>query len=163
MKKRKIRVLSRADFASVCLLIKDMKENIKSDQFFVDLTPEAIEDYLVNGVFYGAFVADELIGIAGLELDECPYSVRDEHKSVKWGELMHMIVKNDYRGRSIAAEICVALIDKAKELGFGGVCASMHPANLSCIRAFSKLGDVNFIAFDNKNLNHPYVVYGVKI
>ena len=163
MKKFKIRPLNRSDFASVSLLISDMKENIKNQDFFVKISDEALEDYLVSGVFYGAFKHDELIGVAGLELDECPYMLRGEYKAIKWGELMHMVVRSDYRGRGVISQLCIPLIEKAKELGYGGVCASMHPANLSCVRAFAKLGDVLFIAFDNKNLNHPYIVYGVKI
>lgn len=161
--KVKIRPLNRSDFAEVVLMIKDMQENIKSEDFFVKMKDAEIEDYLVNGVFYGAFKHGVLVGIAGLELDACPFDLRDDAKSVMWGELMHMIVKNDYRGRGIMQSLCTSLIEKAKELGFGGVCASIHPANLSCIRAFAKLGDIKFLAFDNKNLKHPYVVYGVRI
>ena len=161
--KVRIRPLNRSDFAEVMLLIKDMQENIRSEDFFVKLSDAQIEDYLVSGVFYGAFKHGYLVGIAGLELDACPFDLRDDAKNVSWGELMHMIVKSDYRGRGIIQSLCVSLIEKAKDLGFNGVCASMHPANLSCIRAFAKLGDVKFLAFDNKNLNHPYIVYGVKI
>lgn len=163
MRRLKIRVLNRSDFFAVNLLIKDMRENIKNKDYAEILTDEKIEDYLVNGVFYGAFIKDELIGIAGLELDVCPFSLRDEYKNIKWGELMHMMVRSDCRGRGVAVNICIELISKAKELGFSGVCASIHPENMSCIRAFNKLGDIKFIAFDNKNLNHPNIVYGVKI
>ena len=86
-----------------------------------------------------------------------------EYKTTKWGELKLMAVKNDYRGRGVMFKIAEDLIKKAKELGFGGVCVSVHPSNLSCVRAFSKLGEVDFLAFDNKNLSHPYIVYGTKI
>lgn len=160
-----IKKLGMDDLGAVIALYKDMLENIDNQNFFKETGDNAWEDYLKNGVLWGYFEDSKLIAISGLELDELPYEISEEfaHRSIKVGELMCFIVHSKFRGQGIINKINLKLIETAKSLGYEAVCAAIHPANMSCIKAFAKLGKPEFIAFDLKRPKYPYVVYGVKI
>lgn len=160
-----IRLLNRNDFLRVSVLFKNIRETLSKPGHFKTLSPEMLEDYLVNGIFYGAFKRGELVGVSGLELDKFPYETRDDFgiKQENIGEIMFMAVRQDNRGKGIITKINNELIKKAKALGAKAVGISVHPDNMPAIKAFCRLGKIEFVGFNDHSYDEPNVVYCVKI
>jgi ribosomal protein S18 acetylase RimI-like enzyme len=96
------------------------------------------EEYIAKGstdhLMFGAFAADELVGIAG-------FSRQPRAKTRHRGEIVQMYVDPGFRGRRLGENILAAVIDAAFALdGVESIELSVVADNAAASRLYQKLG-----------------------
>lgn len=161
-----IKKLTRDDLGDVVLLYGKMMESLPNKFWYKEMTTEDFQKLIADGCLFGAFLdSGKMIAVSALELDVPNYVVSDEFISpeLKLGEVGYFIVDEKYRGQGIINKINLELLKIAKSVGFNALCAGIHPSNISAIKAFSKLGKLEYVGSDRMDRSYPSVVLGVRI
>lgn len=160
-----IRKIVSDDIGDVINLYNNVLKGLDNKAWFREEQPIFFDEIVRSGSLYGAFDGNKLVATCSLYLDGIDYESVGEVNltDVKMGELGLALVDEDYRGRGIIGLLSRHLIDIAKSLGYNMVCATIHPTNMPSVRAFAKLGKVEFLSFYNLKRQYPRVVYAVRI
>lgn len=161
-----IRKLLSDDIGGVINLYNNVRETIDNKFWFSEISGTTYTDLVTSGCLYGAFnEKNELVGVSALLLDGINYDIGDEFTrlDLKLGELGFFMVRDDCRGMGVLNQINMQLMEIAKEFGVNALCSRIHPTNFAAIRAFNKLGKLEFVSFYRAKKDYPRVVYGVRI
>ena len=161
-----VKKLTRDNLGDVILLYNKMIETLPNKFWYKDMNAVAFEKLIADGCLFGAFLdSGKMVGLSALELDVPDYRVSDEFMSpeLKLGEIGYFIVDEKFRGQGIINKINLELLKIAKSVGFNALCAGIHPSNISAIKAFSKLGKLEYVGSDRMDRSYPAVVLGVRI
>ena len=161
-----IRKLLSDDIGGVIDLYNNVRETIDNKYWFSEVQGTTYTDLVTSGCLYGAFnEQNELVAVSALLLDGINYDISEEflRLDLRLGELGFFMVNDKYRGKGVLNEINMHLMKIAKEFGVNALCARIHPTNFPCIKAFGKLGKLEFVSFYQAKKNYPRVVYGIRI
>ena len=138
---------------------------LQNKEWFIPFSKEEYDQVLTpeHDFFYGIFDGDKLVAVSGLLLDKsfskelCDVLGVDVETTAEVGGSMVLL---EYRGQNLMYNINVKVVEKAREMGFKRLVATVHPDNVASRTSAEKLGFVKkaVIQRQGKYLRNVYLM-----